>query len=483
MPAQKASRPARSPGREWYSVSVETLRGGGLLLMTLLVLGLGYAGYRIWEARSLERDAARVLDETDQLLQRLHKEEEKRSRFDAEYQSAWQGYQEARTAFEAGDHRTAVDRARRSRNVLLSILDALALPSSSSQAQFISIQGQVEYRRGDGGDWQEARSRVPLHAGDYVRTAGNGSAEIMFLDGTLYTVRPNTQFIVSLDRAGVGGQPGNQTIEMKYGWVDLSTEGANAVRTPGAVATVERDSDAFVAVDRETNTGRFGTFRGGMELSSQSGVRRQIGELEQVVQTGDLLSEPKPLPGRPELAEPSDDIALDLERADRVVLSWSAVEGAGRYALQIARSHHFVDNLIDVDDREKTSATLGLRGEGTFQWRVAAFDRDGLQGPWSQPRRFRVTSFQAAEGERDETPPILELEDVKTYGTIFIVDGRTEPGIVVEVNGEAIKAEGDGTFTKPVQLTKEGWSFIEVRARDGWGNESVRRHRVFVDNP
>jgi hypothetical protein len=482
MPAQKASRPAKGQGREWYSVSVETLRGWGLLLLTLLVLGLGYVGYRIWEERALERDAARILEETDQLVQRLHKEEQ-RSRFDAEYQSAWQGYQEARTAFDAGDHRTAVDLAGRSRNVLLSILDALALPSSSSQAQFISLQGQVEYRRGDGGDWKEARSRVPLHAGDYVRTGGNGSAEIMFLDGTLYIVRPNTQFIVSLDRAGAGGQRSNQAIEMKYGWVDLSTEGANDVRTPGAVATVEQDSDAFVSVDRETNTGRFGTFRGRMELASESGVHRQVGELEQVEQKGGLLSEAKPLPGRPELAEPSDNLALDLGRADRLVLSWSPVEGAGRYALQISRSHHFVDNLIDVDDREKTQATLGLRGEGTFQWRVAAFDREGLQGPWSKPRRFRVASFRAVEGERDDTPPMLELEDVKTYGTIFIVDGRTEPGAVVEVNGEAVKAEGDGTFTKPVQLTKEGWSFIEVRARDGWGNESVRRHRVFVDNP
>ena len=59
--------------------------------------------------------------------------------------------------------------------------------------------------------------------------------------------------------------------------------------------------------------------------------------------------------------------------------------------------------------------------------------------------------------------------DVKTYGSIFIVAGRSEPGAQVEVNGEQVKIDADGAFTKTVQLTKEGWSIIEIRARDALG--------------
>lgn len=478
MPAEKAARPQK----QWYSVSVETLRALGLLFLIIAVLGLGFLGYRIWESRAMEREAAQVIDEVQELNQRLQSHK-RANAYRNELAAAFESFQSARNAFSAGDFRAALEDGRRSRNVLLSIQDSLELPGGTKgQAQFISIQGEVEFRRGDGGDWEEARSRVALHPGDYVRTSAKGSAEIMFQDSTLYTVRPNTLFMVSGGRPAAGGAA-EQSIQMEYGWVDLSTsQGANNVRTPGAVARVKEDSEAFVAVDRGSSHGRFGAFAGGIELSSKGGMTRAVQPMQQVVQTGDLLSEPAPLPGRPDLLEPMDNAELNLERTQQIALAWQPVPDAARYALQVSRNRLFVDNVIDVSNRTKTRATLGLRGEGTFEWRVAAYGRDGVQGPWSVPRKFRVASFALA-GDSDKTPPELDLEDVKSYGSIFIVGGRTEPGSRVEINGEPVKAEADGSFTKTVQLTKEGWSFIEVRARDGAGNENVRRHRVFVENP
>jgi hypothetical protein len=52
---------------------------------------------------------------------------------------------------------------------------------------------------------------------------------------------------------------------------------------------------------------------------------------------------------------------------------------------------------------------------------------------------------------------------------------------VVEINGEPVQVEADGSFTKTIQVTKEGWSFIEVRARDADGNETAVNPRVFVE--
>ena len=480
MPAQpKAARPG-----QWYSVSVETLKGWGLLLLTLAVLGLGFVGWRAYDRQSVERQAAAVIEEAGGLLQRLSGEK-RASSFAGELAAARQSLDEAQSRFSVKDFQRALDHGQRSRNVLLSIQDALSPRGSAGQAHFISIQGEVEYRRGDGGggDWQEARNRVQLQPGDTVRTSENGSAEIMFLDGTLYTVRPNTQFIVS--PGSPGSSRSEQSIAMEYGWVNLSTSSKSTsnVKTPGAMARVKQDSEAFVAVDKGTSQGRFGAYRGGMELASNGGLTREVGALQQVTQTGDLLSEPKPLPGRPELIEPADSRALDLEQTRRLVLAWNPVPGASRYALQISRNRLFVENVIDAGNRTKTRATLGLRGEGAFLWRVAAYGPDGLQGPWSEPRKFRVASSRTASGEKKDTiPPELDLDDVKTYGSIFIVAGKSEPGARVEINGEQVKTGVDGTFNKPVQLTKEGWNIIEISARDAWGNETVRRHRVFVEN-
>lgn len=479
MPAQPKA--ARS-GKDWYSVSVDTLKGGILLLVTLALLGLGFMGWRAYDQRAVERQAAAVIEEAGGLLQRLSGEKRAAS-FAGELGGARQALEEARGRFTAQDFREALGHALRSRDMLQGIQDDLS-PRGARQAHFLSLQGEVEYRHADGGgDWQEARNRTTLQPGDYVRTSDGGSAEIMFADGTLYTVRPNTQFIVAPASAGAGRA--EQSIEMEYGWVNLSTspKSASNVKTPGAVARVRQDSEGFVAVDKGTSQGRFGAYRGGMELSSKGGLTREVKALQEVVQTGDLLSEPKPLPGRPELVEPADNRALDLEQTRRLVLTWAPVTGASRYALQVSRNRLFVDNVIEAGNRAKTRATLGLRGEGSFQWRVAAYGPDGLQGPWSEPRRFRVASSRTASGEKKDTiPPELDLDDVKTYGSIFIVAGKSEPGARVEVNGEQVKTGMDGSFNKTVQLTKEGWNVIEISARDAWGNETVRRHRVFVEN-
>jgi hypothetical protein len=470
---------------DWYSVSVDTLKGWSLVLLIAVIGVVSYFGYKTYEKRSLESKVADLLDEAQALTVRIQREQ-KAFLSRGEYKTARDNLHQAQERYTAGDFREARPRAQRSVDLLRTLIYDLSPNSSGGLAKFVSTQGEVEFRRGGSAEWQEARNHLPLHPGDSVRTTGGGSAEITFADGTLYTVRPNTQFIVSaLSSPGAGKRP-EQTIEMEYGWVDLSTRQiSSSVKTPSATARVSEDSEAFVSVDRATSKGRFGSLRGLVELSSASGATRQIRNQEQVVQQGTELSEPKPLTPAPQLLGPEDNFQVVPENSRNIQLAWNAVPGARRYALQVSANHLFVDNVIDVENRTKTTATLEARGEGSFHWRVAAFGADGLLGPWSGERTFRVPSLReiaAAGRDRDTTPPKLDLEDVKSYGNIFIVGGRTEPSARIEINGDPVKSNVDGTFTKTVQLTQGGWSFIEVLARDEAGNKTVHRHRVFVEN-
>ncbi|HEV2844046.1 MAG TPA: hypothetical protein VG477_04300, partial [Thermoanaerobaculia bacterium] len=200
---------------------METLRGWGLLLLLLLILVVAFFGYRVWDRNTTRAAAASVIEQADRLLLRLQAEK-KAGSFVREVASARESLVEARRLFDGRSFPHALTSGQRSRDLLQSIFDSLEMRGAGGQAQFISLQGEVEFRRGDGGDWQEARSRIQLQPGDYVRTSDGGSAEIMFLDGTLYTVRPNTQFIVSASSAGPGGAQ-EQSIQMEYGWVNLST--------------------------------------------------------------------------------------------------------------------------------------------------------------------------------------------------------------------------------------------------------------------
>lgn len=467
--------------RDWYSVSVDTLRAWGVVLGLVALVAAGFFGYRYWERYELERRASEVIAEARHLASRLSGTDVLEE-FQGEYQSAVATLNEAATAFGRGELSRSLDLGRSSREVLQSILEAAGVQRAGvGQAQFISVQGRVEYRRGEGGEWQDARGRTVLYTGDHVKTGSNGSAEIMFFDGTLYTARPDTQLILSRSRTAAG-TPGEQAIRMDYGWVNLNTNRRGGqVATPEAEARVEGDSEATVTYDAATKTGRFAAFRGGMAVAAPGGEERRVEELEQVVQRSGRLAGPVPLPPPPVLLAPEDEVEVELEASPELVLDWGEVPGADGYALQVSRSHLFVDNVIDVEGRQRTRATLGVRGEGSFLWRVAATVPGGDLGPWSAPRAFRVSEMRRGEGGSDREPPPLELGEIEAYGSIFIVGGRTDPGIRVEINGEPVQVAADGAFTKTIQITTEGWSFLEIRAHDAEGNETAIHPRVFVE--
>ena len=66
-------------------------------------------------------------------------------------------------------------------------------------------------------------------------------------------------------------------------------------------------------------------------------------------------------------------------------------------------------------------------------------------------------------------------------GNFFIVQGSTEPGATVTVNGETVEVGGDGSFNKTVALTREGWNTIVIRAIDPAGNTTEHRESVLVE--
>lgn len=475
----------RSPidphSRDWYSVSVDTLRAWGMLLVLVVLGGIGFLGYRYWQGHDLERRASEVIGEARSLVNRLHGESAATD-LGSQYQSAVETLNEASAAFKRSEFASALELGRRSRALLQSILDAAGGGrGGAAAAQFISVQGRVEFRRGDRNVWEEARSRITLEPGDHVRTGSNGSAEIMFLDGNLYTARPNTQLIIARSQ-GRGSRVGEQSIRMDYGWVNLNTSRQGGkVSTPEAEARVAGDAEATVTYDAEARTGRFAAFRGSMEVASAGGEERKVEALEQVVQRGERLAATEKLLPPPTLGTPDDNATFSLDENQELRLQWEPLEGAQGYALQVSRGHLFVDNVIDVLDRTTTHATLGIRGAGSFVWRVAGIGKNGAQGPWAPARSFRVLALPAEGEATDKEPPPLELEEIKPYGSIFIVAGKTEPGALVDVDGEPVQVEADGTFTKTVQITQEGWSTIEIRARDAAGNETVANPRVFVE--
>ncbi len=387
---------ANSRTKHWHKLSVDAVRGWTTFLIIVVLAGAGVIGYRLLARHLLERQSEIAMEEATELVERLAKEESLELHRD-KYESARENLGAAREHFDQGELAKALLSAERSRTLLISIVDALRHRAPAGEAQIITRQGGVDVRRGERGEWEAAQNRMVVYGGDYIKTAANGSAEVMMTDGTLFTVRPGTVVLVRRTQTMLGLRS-ERTLSLQSGWVNLSTSGSGSrVTTPQAEARVEQRSEAVVRYDDQTNEGRFTSFRGELEVASAGGAKQKLGELQQVVQRGDALSSPQSLPDAPVVVAPDDNLEVAIASTPTLELRWLSVKGAASYSLQVSRNRLFVDNIIDAGNRTKTSANLGLKREGSYVWRVAARDRDGEMGPWSPAHRFRVVAPMSAD--------------------------------------------------------------------------------------
>lgn len=372
----------------WYKISVDAVRGWTAFLTLAVLTVAGVYGYRLLTRHLIDRQAVMAMEEADEMIIRL-RNEKNLSLHQEKYDGALASLSEARDLHRRGELAQSLLSAQRSRSLLVSIFDSLRHRKAAGEAQFVSARGRVEVRRGERGEWQAARSNMVVYAGDYIKTSDNASAEVMMVDGTLFEVRPGTVVLIDRSRSTMGLRA-ERTLALESGWVNLSTSGAGSrVTTPQAEARVEQRSEAVVAFDETTSEGRFAAYRGQMRVAAESGATRDVGELQQVVQRGERLSALRKIPDAPVVIAPEDNLEIELVR-DRLALRWKVVAGAASYDLQVSHNRLFVENIIEVEKRTRTSATIGLRRPGSYVWRVSARDRDGEKGPWSPTYRFRV---------------------------------------------------------------------------------------------
>ncbi len=462
----------------WYSVSEDTLRGLAKLVLGVGLLIGGYQAYQRWDEYTLERRANETLDRA-RVLMRTLSSDSNTTGYQDELSKASLHLSEAEDAWKGGSYRSALGKAQISRGLLLDVLDSMQNPGRRGEARFIYIEGVVEYRRGETGSFRRARPRDALYDGDYVRSSGQGSAELLFdSDGTLFTVRPGTMLKVQRQ---LGLSSRKQPVRMEYGWVDLQTSGRpSGVETEYAALQLNTESEATITFEEHSSTGRFAVGRGsGAVEAAESGDVLRLGALKQVVQKESELGAATDLLERPDIVSPPSNFDLNLDRTREVALSWDRVDGSAGYRFQVSRNRLFGDPLVDTK-RAKTNATLGVNGQGNFYWRVAAYAPDGSLGPWSAMRKFRVLSFGGI-GWKDTVAPALDIAGVNVNGNIVIVTGRTEPGVRLEIDGQRAPVAADGEFTLSVTPDSEGLVNLVVSAVDASGNRTLKTRQVFIE--
>jgi len=464
---------------DWFIIPIRKIAAWGLVGVVVAAASvLGYREY-VKTRPSAEERARTEIESAAALLSRATREAGT-ARPGSNLARAADLLQEARNVM--GDQRfeeafrLAVESESYSRRVI-----GRLQADENGDASFIFVEGDVTLQRAGRSNFETARQRLPLFDGDFIKTGHTGSAEIMFTDGTLFTIRPGSLFEVRRPSAAEGS---GSEVKIVSGAVNVYTSTSpSTVATDDATAAIERNSRVSVDVAQGEKT-EVTTYRGkttvstGLNTVTLEGRQRVVAS----ARTG-ALSTRVSLPESPLPILPADNRTFDLASGGDVDLKWSRVPDAARYRIQISRSRLFVPdaNEVDLDDRTGLSSRIKVSREGSYFWRIAAIDRAGVSSDWSSVRRFRMLEEPVRTGTGDTIPPELSVLPPQQMGNLFLIFGKTERGAVVTVNADPADVATDGSFKKTVTIERDGYAMLVIKAVDASGNETIRRMRVFVE--
>ncbi len=358
--------------------------------------------------------------------------------------------------------------------------------TSKREAHFVNIDGTVRVKKARSLQWVRADYNTSLEKGDFVQTASDGVARMIFADGTYYMLKPDSLIVVEESREDPVTRATRVSVQVTSGAVDLSTGrfevpgSTSKVAFADAVASLAEESRAVVRNDPVKNRHELTVNQG------QADVRRgstsiRLGQYDQVTfdaNTPGLVQHKVIAP--PGLIEPVN-MALAISKDPKstpVDFSWNEVPGAVAYHLQVSPSGMFSNFVVDKKVVGKTSTQVSGLDEGTYYWVVSSIDAKGDESQPSDAHRFNLVQ-QVEAG----TKAFLEVTRIVQHGRVVELVGRTEPGSSVIINNEQVFSIGpDGTFrhfTSP--LPKSGSNQITITAQNRKGDTNTIRKSVVVE--
>lgn len=357
----------------------------------------------------------------------------------------------------------------------------------SRMVRFYRLEGDVRVKKVGEFSWEAADSDMVLEIGDQVKTSSSASAQLIYFDGTVTTIQPGSLLEIRELYENPVTKVRRVREQLARGELKASTQEKNVdgsfheVATEKVAARTDEAGEFRVSYDPERRTAEFDVFEGRIEIAAPTKKESLVaGERIRSDRAGRLASK-EALPGVPRLIAPRDQkVFISEDGSDQsVTLGWESVSGARSYHLTISDKALFTSPLYDAQ-REGTTAVLDAVPAGSYYWRVAAVSASGVAGPFSAPRRFRVSTAKIRD-RGDSVPPELEITEFVTIGRMVIVNGRTEPGATLWIDTEKIDVSDDGTFYAVVPLRKEGLNEVRFVSQDTAGNETEMVRSTYVE--
>src|SRR5436190_12926376 len=316
-------------------------------------------------------------------------------------------------------------------------------------ARIVSFEGEVRITRAATRETLLVTKATWVAAGDTVQTLSDGRAIIQMIDGSVYSVRPNSTVIVRDTTSLFGGK--NVRVRVDDGQLNVRTD-EQPENTKNIVELGESENQIGAKTDASFNAngpngGEIRVSRGDVE-TTLDGQQTTIGENQFATVNGRKLSERERLLAPPRLSRPeySEQIVDSSGGGVTANFAWQDPEGnpAASFRLQVAKSPIFASDSIMVDRSDLQTHEFRMAGlmPGTYYWRLKATARSGQTTNWNDQWKFTV--IRPGESVAiDDTDWRVEA----IGGNVDIISGRTRPGMAVRgIQDRLAYAGPDGLF-------------------------------------
>jgi len=338
-------------------------------------------------------------------------------------------------------------------------------------ARIVSFEGEVRVTRAATRETILVTKETYVTAGDTIQTQSDGRAIGQMIDGSVYSGRPKSTIVVKDTTSIFGGK--NVRVSLDDGQLNVRTdEQPNDAKNIVEVADSENQlmpkTDASFDADAATGGGEIRISRGGVE-TTMGGEKTVLGENEYAAVNNGKLTARERLLGAPRPNVPGNGAQIvDPGNGATVSFTWQDPEGnpASSYYLQVSRSPIFASDATLVDRNGMQTHEFRLTGlaPGTYYWRLKATSASGQTTSWNDAWRFTIVR-SGESGAIDATN--WQVESVG--GNIYLISGRTRPGLLVRAGGREVFAGNDGAFKLQISTAS---SETNVEVGDDRGNRT-----------
>lgn len=364
------------------------------------------------------------------------------------------------------------------RNDLFAAKSVVDMPTNA--ARIISFEGDVRITRAATRETIVVTRETSVAAGDTIQTQADGRAIVQMVDGSSYSVRPNSTVVIRDNSSLFGGT--NVRVSLDDGQLNVRTDQQmenteNVVEMLDSETRLKSQTDASFNADAASNGGEIRISRGSVETSI-GGESSTINADEYAALSNGRISTREKLLGPPQPVSPANMSQLvDASGSGLgVTFTWHN-GGPATYYLQVSKSPTFASDAILVDRSGLSGQEFRLAGlmPGNYYWRIKSNTRSGQVSEWNDAWRFSVV-----RRESSQAIDAVEWQAERVGGNVYIISGRTQPGLVVRSQGREVYAASDGAFRLQVATPL---SEIVVEMADDRGSRagfvlSLRNSRI-----